>query len=355
MKTIALIYGGNSKECEISVLSGKNIASHIDRTKYRVFEILLKDKSWTVQNPAGDGADNPRINKDDFSFVWQGRKIRFDVALIMVHGTPGEDGLLQSYLELLHIPHTSCPASTSLMTFDKYACKALLRDAGICLPREVRLQKSRYQEESAAGLFSARDIIRQTGLPLFVKPNMGGSSYGISRVNTEEALQPAIEKAFAYDRTVLVETCIEGRELTNGVFKAHTPGGIRHYRLPVTEIIPSPDCEFFDYEAKYYGKSREITPAVLEEELRDRIQETSSFIYDYLNCSGIVRMDYILRKGPVGQKDELFFLEVNTVPGMTPMSLVPQELRAAGYSLEDFLEALIEDACQRQLLSGETP
>lgn len=334
MIQVALVYGGNSTEWEISVLSGKNVASHLDATKYRVFEILLRDTSW--QLVAVDGVDcshqGIQIDKNNFTATWEGQKMFFDVALIMIHGTPGENGMFTSYLEMLHVPHTGCPAPVALVTFEKFACKCFLRQAGILMPREYRLMRSQYKHMSQEALVAG--ITAAAGpLPWFVKPNAAGSSFGVTKVKTVSELQTALEEAFTEGDVVLIEEFIQGRELTNGIM-----GDIR---LPVTEIIPHRDCEFFDYKAKYNGASSEVTPAAISPELTSRIQEESAHIYDYLGCKGVVRMDYIVRD------DAIYFLEVNTIPGMTQMSLVPQQIRAAGRSVSEFMDTLITRALKR--------
>ena len=319
---VALIYGGDSSESEISVKSGKHIVEHIDRDRYEVYEVMISGKEWRVLLDDGRAID---IDKSDFSFVLPEsscRRVNFDKALIMIHGTPGENGLLQAYLEMVGVPFTSCSAVVSAITFDKYACKCYIRDTGIKLPRECFLRKG--------SAYSTTDIVERLGLPLFVKPNNGGSSFGVTKVKVKEELEKAIEMAFTEDESVLVEEFIEGREVTNGVYK----NGDDFVRLPVTEIIS--DNEFFDYDAKYLGASKEICPANISDELSGKIVATSQGLYEYLGCSGVVRFDYIL-KG-----EEIYFLEVNTVPGMTEMSLVPQQIRSAGMSIKEFLTQLLK-------------
>ncbi|MFA6770171.1 MAG: D-alanine--D-alanine ligase family protein [Bacteroidales bacterium] len=373
-KKIALIYGGDSSEFEVSVKSGKHIALHIDREKYDVWEVLMKGQEWRVlacedgsQLVGGhasyslDKTFSYPIDKADFSFVIPsdlgigGTRVHFDIALIMIHGTPGENGLLQAYFELIGMPFTTSPATVCALSFNKYACKCMLRDTGVKLAREIFLRR--------ADNYNPFQIIAKLGLPLFVKPNNGGSSFGISKVKRAEELSQAIENAFKEDDAILIEEFIEGREMTNGVFEngVITANGDRFenkldsnissvsgaksynnlidrelYRLPVTEIIP--DNEFFDYEAKYLGASQEICPAAISEELSDRIIDLSHKIFHHLGCKGFVRIDYIVRG------DEIFFLEVNSVPGMTEMSLVPQQIRAAGLTIKEFLNHLLSQS-----------
>ena len=327
-KIVALVYGGDSSEAEVSIKSGKHMARHIDRDKYEVFEVLVKGRDWGVQ------MDNGRvfqIDKSDFSFTIPAceregaRKVNFHIALIMIHGTPGENGLLQAYFEMIGLPYTTCSSTVSAITFDKHACKCYLRDTGILMAREVFLRRG--------DAYSTEDIVAKLGLPLFVKPNSGGSSFGVTKVKRTEDLASAIEAALSEGDTVLIEEYIAGREVTNGVFEAD--GAL--VRLPVTEIISK--NEFFDYEAKYLGASQEICPAVIPDELSEKIIDITHKMYHYLGCKGVVRMDYIVRG------DEVFFLEINTVPGMTEMSLVPQQVRAAGMTITDFLNKLLSYGC----------
>ncbi|OJV22279.1 MAG: D-alanine--D-alanine ligase A [Bacteroidetes bacterium 41-46] len=320
-KVVALVYGGDSSEAEVSVKSGKHVAKHIDNILFEFHEVLVKGTEWNV---VGDPSNICKIDKADFSFVLDGKRVKFDVALIMIHGTPGENGLLQAYFEMIGIKYTTCPSTLSAITFDKYACKCYLRDTGIALAKEVFLHKRDIINED--------EIINKLGLPLFVKPNVGGSSFGVTKVKRREDLRGALESAFAEAESILAEEFIEGREMTNGVFESD--GEL--VRLPVTEIIP--DNEFFDYEAKYLGASKEICPAGITDELSLRIQNTTHSIYRYLGCKGVVRVDYIV-KG-----DDIYFLEINTVPGMTEMSLVPQQIRAAGMTVKEFITKLINSA-----------
>lgn len=318
-KRVALLYGGDSSEFEVSVKSGKNVASAIDRQRYDLYQIVVRDTSWAVQI---EGGSQVEVDKSDFSAIIDNQKIKFDLAFIMIHGTPGENGLLQAYFEMLHIPHNTCSSFVSALTFDKYACKAYLRDLGIKLPKESLVRKG--------DSYSPDEIVERLGLPLFVKPNIGGSSFGATKVNDVNDIPDAIERAFVEGDTVIVEEYIKGREVTNGVYMR----GRERVVLPVTEIIP--DNEFFDYQAKYLGASKEICPAEIDQELYQQIREETSEIYHYLGCRGLVRMDYIVRDG------EIYFLEINVVPGMTQMSLVPQQVTCEGMTMKEFMTILIE-------------
>ncbi|MBR5398640.1 MAG: D-alanine--D-alanine ligase [Bacteroidales bacterium] len=334
MKTIAVICGGDSSEREVSVLSTLNTLKHIDRQKYYPVIVFIEGTRWYVLPADGqtsasvlkhEGAS--LVDKNDFSFEDpQGKeRKRFDAALIMIHGTPGENGLLQGYLEMLKVPFTSCSSFVSAITFDKHSCKRFLDFAGVKMAADTFISKNRP--------YSLREIIRQVGLPMFVKPTVGGSSFGVTKVKTEGELQSAIDKAFSECGTILAEAAVKGREMTCGVFMFH--GKIT--ALPVTEIVT--EREFFDYEAKYLGESQEICPARITPALSAKIQNLTEQIYSYMGCRGVVRMDYI-----VTDKNDIYFLETNTVPGMTEMSLVPNMLRVAGIDIMDFITSLIEEA-----------
>ncbi len=336
-KSIALIYGGNSEEAGISVQSGKNVSGNICREEYDVYEVLLKGMHWRVLNPSGGvveeglaerGLENPsevgvEVDKTDFSFVREGKRVKFDMAFIMIHGNPGENGLLQGYLEMMGVPYNTCSAYVSAITFDKHSCKRFIEHAGIKMAKDVFLRRGTA--------YNAVEIVEELGLPVFVKPTNGGSSFGITKVKRVEDLEAAVELAFREYDSVIIEESIVGRELTNGIYQ----DGEQLVKLPVTEIVTT--REFFDYEAKYLGESQEICPAQIPCELTARIQDTTEKIYRYMGCSGLVRMDYIVRG------EEIFFLETNTVPGMTPMSLVPAQVRAAGIPMSKFFSTLIEN------------
>jgi len=325
MKNIAVIYGGNSSEFEVSVSSGRQVAANIDSALYNVYEVLLMGNSWAVQL---HGNATVEVDKSDFSFVSpHGEKIKFDAAFIVIHGTPGEDGLLQSYLTMLNIPYTSSNAFVSTLTFNKYAAKCFLRDAGIKMPKDVYITKGEK--------IDPEELVRRLGLPMFIKPNASGSSFGVSKVKEVKEIKKAMDIAFAESAAVLVEEYISGRELQQGVFKTAK----RSIDLPITEIIS--ENEFFDYEAKYMGKSQEITPADIPAELADRMGCVSSLIYDRLGCEGIVRIDYIVHN------DEIYFLEINTVPGMSEQSIVPQQLQTVGMTLPEAFSLLLEDILAR--------
>ena len=333
MKSIAVIYGSDSSEWEVSVRSGEFTASQIDGVKYDVYEIFARFGEWTLKAYRRNGgervvlSDCPVIDKNDFSVEIEGVKVKFDYAYIMQHGTPGENGLMQGYLEMLGVPHSGCNAFVAAMTFDKFSCKSYLKDVDfVKCADDMFIRKG----ESIEGL--AQKAVEKLGLPMFVKPTDGGSSFGVTKVKKVEDFDKAVEVAFSEGNMLLAEAAVVGRELTCAVYF----NGTENVALPVIEIIT--ENEFFDYEAKYQGLSREVCPAQIPDTLRDKIQEVSKKIYTHLGCTGLVRVDYIC------PEDDIYFLEVNTIPGMTSASLVPQMVRAAGLSMTDFLTTIIENS-----------
>ncbi len=356
---VALIYGGNSLEAEVSIKSGKNVSGGLDRNRIEVYEVFLRGDCWRVLNPSGDAVEEGLaeailaeaeemekkfntglgrlkaeymsnkigvdVDKNDFSFTYNGKKKKFDAAYIMIHGNPGENGLLQGYLEMMNVPFNTCSSFVSSITFDKHSCKRFLDFAGIKLAKDVFLRKWGTSDCQ----YDTKDIVAKLGLPLFVKPTDGGSSFGVTKVKREEDLEAAITFAFKESHSVIIEECISGREMTNGIYRK----GDMMVKLPVTEIVT--DREFFDYEAKYLGQSKEICPAEISDNLSSRIQDLSEQIYKYLGCSGLVRMEYIVRG------EDIYFLEINTVPGMTAMSLVPAQVRVAKIDMTEFLHAAL--------------
>ena len=320
MRTIAIVAGGDSSEYEISVKSAREVLSLISG-KYNAFLIMIRGTAWYWEDPKGRRFN---IDKNDFTLKTIDQKIRFDAVFIAIHGTPGENGLLQGYLDMMKIPYTSCSAFCSALTFNKQACKLYLKEYGIPMARNILFGRENMPDTDS--------IISKTGLPCFVKPNASGSSFGVSKVKTREELPAAIEAAFRESGEVMVEAFMNGREVACGVVRANGKGIV----LPVTEIISS--NEFFDYEAKYTpGKSQEVTPAEMPDELINRIQVLSSRVYEILGCKGIVRVDFIV------VNDDPLFLEINTVPGMTMESIIPRQANAAGIGLEDLYSMVIED------------
>jgi D-alanine-D-alanine ligase len=320
---IAFVTGGYSGEAEISYLTAKTIEKNIDPAKFDHYKIDVTKEGWFYQLPSGEKIS---IDKNDFSLSINGGKIHFDAVLIGIHGTPGEDGKLQGYFDMLHLPYTSCDCASSALTFNKRYTVAVASFSGIKVANSVLLFKNRYQ--------SPDEQVKNLKFPVFVKPNNGGSSIGMSKVNSpSEELGAAIEKAFKEDDQVLVEEFIKGREFTIGVFQSK--GKI--IALPITEVISKK--EFFDYEAKYLGASLEVTPAEINETLTNQIKTESIKIYQIFNCRGIVRIDFIYNEA----EGEPYMLEINTVPGQTEASLVPQQVKSMGWSLMDFYTALIEE------------
>jgi D-alanine-D-alanine ligase len=322
-KTIAFVTGGYSGEAVISYKSAETIERNIDTDKYEAYKIDIQPSGWWYEPVNGDKI---KIDRNDFSLTIEGRKISFDAVLIGIHGTPGEDGKLQGYFDMLNLPYTSCNAATSALTFNKRYTVAVASFGGINVAKSLHLFKHSPIE--------ATHILDQLRLPVFVKPNNGGSSIGMSKVTEESALEAAIEKAFKEDDQVLVEEFIAGREFTIGVFKS----GADIITMPITEIIPKKD--FFDYEAKYtVGMSEEVTPARVDESIADKVRNNAKKAYQLLDCRGVVRIDFIYNEA----KGEPYMLEVNTVPGQSATSIVPQQVVAMGWSLKDFYSALIEE------------
>ena len=320
-KNIAVVYGGDSSEFVVSVKSSKNVFESIDPTIYNVWKVQMKGLDWDVFE---GGEVISSIDKSDFSFIKNGNKIQFDFAYITIHGTPGEDGKLQGYFDLVKIPYSTCGVYSSALTFNKYFCSNYLRNFNVPMAKSVRLFKD--------DAINPDKLVEELGLPVFVKPNAGGSSFGVTKVKEKGQLQAALEMAMKESTDILIEEFIEGKEFTCGLVKLSD----QKILFPVTEVIPQ--NEFFDFEAKYTaGKTDEITPARLSPEMTNKIQQLSSRIYDLCDCSGIVRVDYILKDG------EFYFLEVNTTPGMTATSFVPQQIAAMGRKLGDILGLIIED------------
>jgi D-alanine-D-alanine ligase len=320
MRTIAIVAGGDSSEYEVSVKSANEVCNVLS-SKYIVYIIIIRGTNWYWEDTKGRYHN---INKNDFSLVTDDYHIRFDAVFIAIHGTPGENGLLQGYFDMMDIPYTSCSAFCSALTFNKQACKLYLKEYTIPMAEAILIRKGENIDN--------KSIISRTGLPCFVKPNDSGSSFGVTKVKKKEELIPAIEKAFGESNEVMIEAFINGREVACGVVKTKN----KKLVLPVIEIISK--NEFFDYEAKYSpGKSEEVTPADLPQSVTEEIQRLSSLVYDLLGCKGIVRVDFII------VKDQPWFLEVNTVPGMTAESLVPKEAKAAGIELLDLYSMVIEE------------
>ena len=322
-KRIALITGGYSGESVISYKSAKTINDNLDRSRWEPFWIDICKDGWFYVDEEGKKSS---VDKNDFSISVEGHKINFDAALIALHGTPGEDGKLQGYLDDIGIPYTSCDATTSAITFNKRYTVAVAAFSGIAVAKSLHIFKH--------SRITSTSILAELKLPLFVKPNNGGSSLGMSKVNVAEDLEAALDKAFAVDNQVLVEECVEGREFTIGVYKHK--GEI--IPLPITEIITQQ--AFFNYEAKYLGESEEVTPAKVSEDISDKIRQSAINAYMAFNCSGVVRIDFIYEE----KEQKPYMLEINTVPGQSDASIIPQQVRAAGMTLTSFYSMLL-DSC----------
>ena len=319
---IALLAGGDSPEREIALQSAAQIAAALDRGKYDVTVIDLHRRDWHYTAPDGR---QWQVDKNDFSLTVEGERREFDYALVIIHGTPGEDGRLQGYLDMMGIPYSSCSMVSSVITFDKITTKRTLAGRGINLAREVFLRRDEA--------FDAARIVADLGLPLFVKPNANGSSFGVTKVHTPEELPAAIAAAFAQGDEILVEECIAGREMGCGVMIA----GGKEYLFPITEIIPRK--EFFDYEAKYTaGRSEEITPADIAPEVKAELNRMTLEAYRTCRCSGVVRVDFIVT--PEGRP---YFIELNSIPGMSAGSIVPKQARAMGMTLGELFDIVIDD------------
>lgn len=325
MKKIALVTGGYSGEATISYKSAATIYNNLDKSKYEVYRIDINTTGWYYEDGKGNRTD---IDKNDFTLTLNGEKIKFDGVFIGMHGTPGEDGRLQGYFDLMNLPYTSCNAATSALTFNKRYTVAVADMAGIPVSSSYHL----FQHTG----YDIDEISHQLKLPLFVKPNNGGSSIGMSKVTEPGKLEEAIIKAFREDHQVLVEEMIQGREFTVGVFKSK---GIITV-LPITEVATHK--EFFDYEAKYQGKSTETTPARISEPWQETLESTARKIYKVFDCRGVVRIDFIFQE----QENKAYMLEINTIPGQSDASVIPQQIRAMGWSLMEFYSIILDEALE---------
>ena len=384
-RKIAIIAGGDSSEYEVSLRSAagiysflKGIASQESRHDYDLTVVCLRGKEWRAlaetdselqKNNGAVPMDSDKwvtIDKNDFSYTYQGEKIQFDFAYITIHGTPGENGVLQGYLDMLGVPYSCCGVLAAAMTFNKYTCNQYLKGFGVNVAESVLLRKNQEPRTKS------QDIVAQVGLPCFIKTNVGGSSFGVTKVKTLEDVIPAIEKAFGEGDEVICEAEMKGIEITCGVYKTKN----KAVAFPITEVVTS--NEFFDYDAKYNGQVDEITPARIPDEVRDKVQALTLKIYDILGCKGIIRVDYILtgdeamrreakgeeargerreakgeeargeRREAKGDEGEwkINLLEVNTTPGMTATSFIPQQIRAAGLEIGEVLGEIIEDSLE---------
>lgn len=320
-RRIAIICGGDSSEMKVSLKSAEGLYSFIDKNEYNVWIVVIRQKTWFVKLDDGTTAE---IDKNDFGFSYKGKKVTFDFAWITIHGTPGEDGRLQGYFDLIGLPYSCCGVLSAAITFNKFTCNQYLKGFGLMIAESLMLKEGQH--------ISSEELVEKLGLPCFIKSNVGGSSFGTSKVKSLEEVQPAINKAFNEGNEIIAESFLDGTEVTCGCYKTKKGSTL----LPVTEVVSQ--NEFFDYEAKYKGKVQEITPARISDEVRDRIQHITSMIYDILDCKGIIRVDYIITEKGIS------LLEVNTTPGMTLTSFIPQQVSAAGLSMADVMREIIEDS-----------
>lgn len=320
-RTIAIVCGGDTSEIVVSLRSAQGIYSFIDKEKYNLYIVEMEGLRWEVR--LNDEVKTP-VDRNDFSFMNGAERVKFDFAYITIHGTPGEDGRLQGYFDMMRIPYSTCGVLASALTYDKFTCNQYLKAFGVRIAESLLLRQGQSVSDD--------DVVEKIGLPCFIKPSLGGSSFGVTKVKTREQIQPAIAKAFSEGLEVLVEAFMDGTEITCGCYKTKEKSVV----FPITEVVTAND--FFDYDAKYNGQSDEITPARISDELTSRVQTLTSAIYDILGCSGIVRVDYIITAG-----DKINLLEVNTTPGMTATSFIPQQVRAAGLDIKDVMTDIIEN------------
>ena len=322
-KNIAIVCGGDSSEHDVSLRSAQGLYSFFDKKRYNVYIVDIKGQDWHVELPGGLTA---KIDRNDFSFLEDGKAKLFDYAYITIHGTPGENGVLQGYFDLIGLPYSTSGVLVEAMTFDKFVLNQYLRGYGVSVA-ESMLIRSGYEE-----LVSDDEIEQRIGMPCFVKPAADGSSFGVSKVKNKDQLAPAIRKAMLESPEIMVESFLEGTEISQGVYKTREKSVV----LPATEVVTS--NEFFDYDAKYNGQVQEITPARLSADVAERVAKITSHIYDILHCNGIIRIDYII--SPEGK---INMLEINTTPGMTATSFIPQQVRAAGLSMTEVLTEIVEN------------
>jgi D-alanine-D-alanine ligase len=321
VKNIAIAAYGYSSECEVSMLSAKGVLSFIDKEKYNAYIVVIQRDRWYVSI---NDTEEYEIDKNDFSFQSNGQKVKFDFVYNIIHGTPGEDGRLQGYLDMLGISYSSCGVLASALTFNKYFNNTYLKSLDIRVSDSIRLLKGQETD--------VEQIIGQLGLPVFVKPCDSGSSFGVTKVKDKHQMEQALETVFAESNEVLIESFVEGTEVTCGCYKTK----LKEVVFPVTEVVT--ENEFFDYDAKYNGQVQEITPARISNELTNKIQKLTLKIYDLISAKGLIRIDYII---PADNNPVL--LEVNTNPGMTPTSFIPQQIKAARLDIKDVMTDIVEN------------
>ena len=321
MKHIAIVAGGDSSEVVVSLKSAQGIKSFIDETKYKTTIVTIIGDEWLAKV-----SENKTyvIDKNDFSYTVNGEKQKFDFAYITIHGTPGENGILQGYFDLIGMKYSCCGVLAAALSFNKFACNQYLKNFGAKVASSMLVSPGMNVEP--------KEVVEKLGLPCFIKSNVGGSSFGVTKVKEEAQILPAVERAFAEGGDVIIESFLKGTEITCGMYKTHEKTVV----FPITEVVP--ENEFFDYDAKYNGQVSEITPARISDEMTKKVQEETKKYYDILGCKGIVRIDYIITEDGVPH-----VLEANTTPGMTPTSFIPQQVRAAGIDIKDVMSDIIEN------------
>ena len=324
-RTIAIVCGGDSSEHDVSLRSGQGLYSFFDKERYNIYLVDVKGTDWHV---AFDNGDTAEIDKNDFSFTQDDKQVYFDYAYITIHGQPGENGVMQGYFDLIHLPYSTSGVLVEAMTFDKYVLNNYLRGFGVNVADSILLRRGEPYDEEA--------IAKRIGMPCFVKPAADGSSFGVSKVKNADQLAPALRVAFMESNEVMIESYMQGVEISQGVYKTDEKSVV----LPATEVVTS--NEFFDYDAKYNGQVQEITPARLAPETAEKVAAETSRIYDLLHANGIIRIDYIITKDENGN-DKVNMLEINTTPGMTATSFIPQQVRAAGLDIKEVLSDIVEN------------
>ncbi len=324
-RTIAIVCGGDSSEHDVSLRSGQGLYSFFDKERYNIYIVDIKGTDWHVAFENGETAE---IDKNEFSFTYNGKRTFFDYAYITIHGQPGENGVMQGYFDLIHLPYSTSGVLVEALTFDKYVLNNYLRGFGVKVADSIILRRGEAYDEEA--------IAKRIGMPCFVKPAADGSSFGVSKVKEADQLAPALRLAFMEAEEAMVEAFMDGTEISQGVYKTATKSIV----LPATEVVT--ENEFFDYDAKYNGQVKEITPARLSPETAEKVAKETSRIYDLLHANGIIRIDYIITKDKDGN-DVVNMLEINTTPGMTATSFIPQQVRAAGLDIKEVLSEIVEN------------
>ena len=326
-RTIAIVCGGDSSEHDVSMRSAQGLYSFFDKERYDVYIVDVKDTDWHVNFDNGDIA---KIDRNDFSFMKDGKAVMFDYAYITIHGTPGENGLMQGYFDLIKLPYSTSNVLVEALTFDKFVLNNYLRGFGVNVAPSMLVRRGEEDQ------IDEEKLMKEIGMPCFVKPAADGSSFGVSKVKNLDQLAPALRMAFMESDEVMIEGFMDGTEISIGVYKTREKSVV----FPATEVVTN--NEFFDYDAKYNGQVQEITPARLNPDTAKRVAEETSRIYDILHCNGIIRIDYIISKGADGN-DVINMIEINTTPGMTATSFIPQQVRAAGLDIKEVLTDIVEN------------